>query len=102
MWIGLTLMASVPTVAESESRSSLHVARPRWGEGVIHALLTACAAVSVATTVGIVVILVTQSLPFFREVSLVEFFTGTKWAPLLEPRSFGIMPIMCGTLLVAG
>jgi phosphate transport system permease protein len=95
-------MASVPVIVESEARSSLHMSRPRWGEGVIRWVLFLCAAASVGTTVGIVLILVSQSLPFFREVSLIEFFTGTEWKPLLEPRSFGIMPIMCGTLLVAG
>ncbi len=95
-------MASVPTTTKPDARPALHLARPRWSEGIIHAVLLGCAAVSVATTVGIVVILVTQSIPFFREVSIVEFLTGTNWAPLLEPRSFGIMPIVCGTMLVAG
>jgi phosphate transport system permease protein len=72
-----------------------------WGEGAIHAFLFACAAASVATTVGIVLVLVSQSIPFFREVSPVEFLTGTKWAPLFEAHSFGILPLVCGTVLVA-
>jgi phosphate transport system permease protein len=74
----------------------------RWGEGAIHVLLFTCAAVSVVTTVGIVLVLVTHSIPFFREVSLVEFLTGRNWAPLFKARSFGILPLVSGTMLVAG
>jgi phosphate transport system permease protein len=74
----------------------------RWGEGAIHVLLFTCAAVSVVTTVGIVLVLVTHSIPFFREVSLVEFLTGRTWAPLFKARSFGILPLVSGTMLVAG
>lgn len=73
-----------------------------WKERVIHLTLILCALVSVATTVGIIWVLVSQSLPFFRLVSPVDFFTGTRWAPLLEPRSYGVLPLACGTFLVAG
>ena len=61
-----------------------------------------CATVSVITTVSIVVVLLTQSLAFFREVSLVDFFTDTRWSPIIKPNQhFGIMPLVCGTVLVA-
>lgn len=44
-----------------------------------------------------------ESLGFFVEVSPLEFLFGTKWAPLLEPRHFGVLPLVCGTfLIVAG
>lgn len=76
--------------------------RIRWGEGLIHVFLVCCATVSIITTVGIVVILLTQSIPFFAEVSVFEFLTGTEWAPLFEPSHFGILPLFCGTFLVAG
>ncbi|MCA9234780.1 MAG: phosphate ABC transporter permease subunit PstC [Planctomycetales bacterium] len=76
--------------------------RRRWLESVIHAVLLVCAAASVATTVGIVAVLLSQSIPFFREVSLVEFFTGTEWAPLFSPARYGIIPLVFGTTLVAG
>lgn len=71
-----------------------------WLEKVIHALLALCAGVSILTTLGIVVVLLYESLKFFREVSLIEFLTGTKWTPLLSPQHFGILPLVCGTLLV--
>jgi phosphate transport system permease protein len=56
----------------------------------------------VLTTVGIVVMLVGQAAGFFREVSVVEFLTGTRWTPLFEPQSFGVLPLVGGTLLTAG
>lgn len=65
-------------------------------------MLLGCAAVSIMITVGIVVVLLVESLQFFRDVSLWEFLTGTEWAPLLKPQHFGILPLLCGTLLVAG
>ena len=67
-------------------------------EGIIRAVLMVCAAVSVFTTLGIVVLLLFESLQFFREVSVVEFLTGTEWAPRNE--QFGILPLFCGTMLV--
>ncbi len=84
------------------AKSLLASKRPRWFEGVIHALLIGCAAVSIVTTVGIVLILLSQSIPFFSEVSLVEFLTGTRWTPSFHPQQFGILPLFCGTALVAG
>jgi phosphate transport system permease protein len=56
--------------------------------------------VSVATTVGIVVALFVPAIEFFGEVSIVDFLTGTEWAPLFEPSSFGVLPLVAGTLLV--
>lgn len=69
-------------------------------EDVIHAGLFCCAIVSILTTVGIVLVLVVEAAQFFREVSIVEFLTDTKWEPLLKPQHFGILPLLCGTFLV--
>ena len=71
----------------------------RWGEQIIHALLLGCAFISVLTTVGIVVVLMAEAGQFFREVSIVEFLTGTQWSPKLGHK-FGILPLLSGTLLV--
>jgi phosphate transport system permease protein len=40
------------------------------------------------------------AVSFFQEVSIIEFFTGTQWTPLFKPQHFGILPLLCGTLLV--
>jgi phosphate transport system permease protein len=78
----------------------LRASRRRWGEDVVKVVLALCAFVSVATTVGIVVALFVPAFEFFGEVSIVDFLTGTDWAPLFEPASFGVLPLVAGTLLV--
>lgn len=72
----------------------------RWKERAIKALLFICAFLSVVTTFAIIVVLVREAFPFFQEVSLRSFFTGRRWTPLLHPRSFGVLPLVCGTLLI--
>jgi len=74
----------------------------RFKEKAIHVGLFACALLSVVTTAGIIWVLATESIAFFREVSPLAFVFGTRWAPLIEPRSFGVLPLVCGTFLVAG
>lgn len=71
-------------------------------EHIIRVLLQLCAGVSILTSFGILGILLFESLPFFEEVSPWEFLTGTNWAPLMEPRHFGVVPLIAGTLLVTG
>jgi phosphate transport system permease protein len=56
------------------------------------------ASVSVITTLGIVLTLITDAAKFFKEVSIFEFF-GTKLAPLAAQPSFGILPLITGTVL---
>jgi phosphate transport system permease protein len=72
-------------------------------EQSIRVLLFGCALVSVATTVGIIGVLVVETGLFFSQVSPVAFFGDTVWAPQStdNPR-FGIWPLACGTFLVAG
>lgn len=80
--------------------------RAQWRnrfEKAIYVVLLVCTIVSVLTTVGIVLILLIESLPFFSDLSrFIEFFTGTKWTPTFKPQHFGILPLVCGTLLIAG
>ncbi|MFQ5472713.1 MAG: phosphate ABC transporter permease subunit PstC [Dehalococcoidia bacterium] len=74
----------------------------RVKERTIHGALFACALISVATTAGIVWVLAFESYKFFATVGVAEFLGGIRWAPLLEPKSFGVLPLVCGTFLVAG
>jgi phosphate transport system permease protein len=59
------------------------------------------ALVSVFTTAGIIAVLALDTVAFFREVSLWDFLTDTKWTPLFRPQHFGILPLLAGTMLVA-
>jgi phosphate transport system permease protein len=67
-------------------------------ERMIELVLFLAALVSVFTTVGIVYILVKESVVFFREVPIVNFLTDTQWTPLFDDAHFGIMVLLSGTL----
>jgi phosphate transport system permease protein len=68
-------------------------------ERVIESILFLAAFVSVATTVGIVVILLKESFVFFQHVSLWDFLTDTQWTPLFADTHYGILPLLSGTLV---
>jgi phosphate transport system permease protein len=84
-------------------RSALALPRKRirWGEKLVQGVLFLAAAVSVLTTVGIVFSLLVPALEFFREVSPLDFLTGTTWAPLFEPAHFGVVPLVVGTFTIS-
>jgi phosphate transport system permease protein len=67
-------------------------------ERVIELILFLAALVSVFTTVGIVYILVKESVLFFGEVPITKFLTDTQWTPLFDDAHFGIMVLLSGTL----
>lgn len=70
-------------------------------ERIVGVVLTAFSMVSIVTTIGIVAVLLYESLGFFAEVSPIEFLTGTKWTPLFQPQNFGVLPLLSGSLLIA-
>jgi phosphate transport system permease protein len=74
-------------------------ARNRF-EFFVMLVLIACSAVAVLTTIGIVFSVLYETLAFFHEVSPLEFLFGTHWAPTSTPPSFGLIPLLAGTLLI--
>ncbi len=70
-------------------------------ERLIEHLLFLYAALSIFVTIGIVFILLSETLSFFRDVSVFEFLFGTRWSPMFTPPRFGVLPLVNGTLLVA-
>ncbi len=83
-------------------RPSLWRARTRRsvGEQAIKALLAAAALLSVLTTTGIVVTLLTEAVLFFQKIPIGDFFLGTEWSPLAGggQQSFGVLPLIWSTL----
>ncbi|UZN02023.1 phosphate ABC transporter permease subunit PstC [Cellulomonas sp. S1-8] len=71
--------------------------RPRPFETVVRWLLRAAAALSVVITIGIVLSLLGPALAFFREVPVLDFLTGTRWAPQFADASFGVLPLVTAT-----
>jgi phosphate transport system permease protein len=86
--------------ARAEAAPRLRGTRVRYGELLVKGLLGFCALISVATTVGIVAALFLPAFEFFQDISIVDFLTGTEWAPLFEPGLFGVVPLVVGTLSV--
>jgi phosphate transport system permease protein len=56
--------------------------------------------ISILTTIGIVLILLTESYGFFRVIPFVDFITGTKWTPLFANPQFGVLPLLTGSILI--
>jgi len=75
--------------------------RIRWGEVLVQAILFLAAAISVLTTLGIVISLLIPAGEFFGEVSPWEFLTGTTWTPLFLDGQFGVVPLIVGTFLIS-
>ncbi len=71
-------------------------------ERMIEGVLFACAASAVAVTTAIVVVLLYESAAFFTHVSIADFLTDTMWTPLFAEPRYGILPLLCGTVLAAG
>ena len=52
------------------------------------------------TTAAVIYILIEETLAFFETVPVLDFLTGTRWTPLLEPKHYGILPLVAGTMLI--
>ena len=78
-------------------------------ERIVHFFLLSCASIAILTTLGIVLSVLFEAMRFFRQVSIVEFVTGTNWSPQTAIRadqigssgSFGAVPLFVGTLLIS-
>ncbi len=86
---------------KQKSSRFAYQARRHLPERIIQGLLFLAAFSAVAVTFAIVVILVYESLGFFKHVSIVEFLTDTQWTPLFSVKHFGVLPLVAGTLVVA-
>jgi len=69
-------------------------------ERLYRRLLAGCAVLTIAVTVGIILALSGQALTFFETISPVEFLTGQDWSPLSNTPSYGVLPLVSGTLIV--
>lgn len=59
------------------------------------------AMVTILVTIGIIWILLYQTVLFFKEISIIEFFTAKEWTPLFAEKKFGILPLLVGTMLTS-
>ncbi|MDF1478635.1 phosphate ABC transporter permease subunit PstC [Leifsonia sp. H3M29-4] len=96
-------MSTVASTGGPATRSDLpvpsahFVGKPRYGEFVIRLILRVAAAITVVTTIGILIALAVPSIGFFAEVPVFEFLFGTRWAPRFADASFGVIPLVTAT-----
>ena len=81
----------------------------RARESAIKGVLLGCASLSLVTTLMILYMFITEAVigvgsntAFFQEVSLIDFLTDTQWSPQFSEKHFGILPLLCGTVVIAG
>lgn len=101
-------------MADTTARPIVASARPpldisgkktgRTSERVLRWVLIGCSAVTVLTTIGIILILLYESWAFFRHVPVADFLFGTTWTPLFsgKQQAFGVLPLVAGTLVTTG
>jgi len=70
-------------------------------EFLIEWALFLCALLSIGTTAGIIVVLAVETFAFLREVPVTDFLFGTNWTPLFATPSFGVLPLVVGTVMVS-
>jgi phosphate transport system permease protein len=70
-------------------------------ERLTQVILLACALLSIFTTVGIITVLLVETIEFFQEITLAQFFLDTQWTPVFVNKHFGIWPLVAGTFLTS-
>ncbi|MCG3778100.1 MAG: Phosphate transport system permease protein PstC [Nitrospira sp.] len=81
---------------------AMHRRTQQRRERVIEGGLFIAALTSVAATVTIIAVLLSESIGFFKTVPLTNFFTDTLWTPLFADPHYGILPLLAGTLVTSG
>lgn len=100
-------MSAFPPTIPSTTAPSFGITQTRLAarrsrivrEKFIEFLLFLAALSSVATTTAIVVILVSESLPFFAQVPLKDILFDTQWTPLFDDAHYGIAVLLSGTIV---
>jgi phosphate transport system permease protein len=85
----------------SKKDKDLVILQAKRKEQIVKSVFFIFSLVSIFTTLGIVFVLIFEAAGFFQEVSILEFLTDTLWTPLFYDKHFGILPLLCGTLLTS-
>lgn len=75
--------------------------RSKLVELAVKSIFGLFALVSVATTIGIVFVLIFETIEFFREVPFWRFLTDKEWTPLFSNAKFGIFVLISATFLTS-
>ena len=101
-----TQIGALPSTAAIADRGALGLTggkRRNISERIIGVVLLACAALSIATTLGIVAVLIVEAIEFFTRVSFWSYISGTEWRPNrnVARGSWGVLPLVSATLTYA-
>lgn len=97
----MTSVSTRPPTADPPAALRLARNNIRWlWERVIEGGLFLSSTVAIAATIAILYVLVSNSYTFFQDVSILEFLTGTKWNSDPAHPSFGVLPLVVGSLMV--
>lgn len=90
---------AAPTISGTGLTGGL---RRRWrpGEKVIETIISMNGMLAILVLLGVLVLLLREGLPVFLHTPPWEFFFGTRWYPLSEPPTFGIMPFFVATIWI--
>lgn len=99
-------MASGTVPIRPDNRPPLNLSGKRSrqrSEHIIRWVLIICSLLTVATTIGIVLILLVEAFNFFRDIPVSDFLFGTTWTALFSgnQQEFGVVPLVMGTLMTS-
>jgi phosphate transport system permease protein len=98
----VTTTVPVPSLPERRRSLARRFTLLEARELAIQGVLATCALLSIFTTLGIIAVLAEETFEFFKTAGLVEFFTDTRWTPQFQDKHYGILPLLSGTVMVAG
>ena len=74
----------------------------RCKEAVMHGVFFICALVSIAAVVLICLFLFVNGIPAIGKIGIFNFLLGDNWAPTDVPASYGILPMILGSVYITG
>jgi len=94
-------MTDTTSVVENKKATNKNrIKRMKASNVIAKNILFLFAIITILTTLGIIISLLKDSIGFFSEVSIKDFLFGKVWTPLFSEPSFGVLPLVCGTLLI--
>lgn len=90
------------TVSENKKDGRRGVDRKRLLEDIIHGIFLVLGLITVGCVLLITVYLVISGIPAIREIGLLDFLFGKKWASTAAEPSFGILPFILTSIWGTG
>ncbi|EMS74130.1 phosphate ABC transporter permease subunit PstC [Ruminiclostridium cellobioparum] len=86
--------------AQNRKIANTRIKRMKLSNTIAKNILFLFAVITILTTLGIIISLLRDSVGFFTEISIKDFLFGRVWTPLFSEPHFGVLPLVCGTLLI--